>query len=342
MLLTKKLLLAATIGCAVTTAFAAAPAAPVAAHKKAVSIAIVEPLQHEAMNEIIDGYRDGMKKAGFDAAISIKNGQLDPNIEKSIFKELASDKTQLVAPIGTTLFQMAAATVPSKPIIGIAVSDNSVSTAVRKQMNPIRATAISDSINPVDQLTFMHAVLPKMKKISLVYSADDNIISQVTDIVKVAKTFGIQVQKLMVTSAPDLYTISHHIDSDAGCIFILKDHMVVSAIPQLAQQAQALQIPLIASDDGSVQNGAAFAFGITERQIGEASAKVTAAYLNGTSMKNLPVKMLTDYRVFLNAPMAIKQGFTEKQITALQAIAKTNNYPIINCTPTSCKASNNT
>jgi putative ABC transport system substrate-binding protein len=336
MSLSKQLLLAMGAAALVTTAFATPQAAQHKAKAKPVSIAIVEPLQHEAMNEIINGYRDGIKAAGIDADISVKNGQLDPNIEKSIFKELATDKTHIVAPIGSTLFQMAAATIPTKPLIGIAVSDNSVSSAVRNQTNPPRATAISDAINPTDQLNFMHSVLPKMTKIALVYSADDNIVSQVKDIEKVAKSMGIKVQELMVTSAPDLYTISHHVDSDAGCIFILKDHMIVSAIPQLAQQAQALQIPLITSDDGSVRGGGAFAFGITERQIGEASAKVTAAYIKGRPMKDLPIKMLNDYSVFLNAPMAIKEGYSEKQIEDLKSVAQSHGYPVISCTAASC------
>ena len=302
--------------------------------KKPISIAIVEPLQHEAMDEIIGGYRDGMKKAGIDADIAVKNGQLDPNIEKSIFKELANDHTNIIAPIGTTLFEMAIATVPNKPIVGIATS-----IIPQQELNaekPLRATALSDAINPTDQLQFMKNVIPNLKKIALVYSTDDNIISQVKNIEKIAKQDGIQVQGLMVSSAPDLYTISHHIDKDAGAILVLKDHMIVSGVAQLAQQAQGLQIPLITSDDGSVQGGGALAFGITERQIGEAAAKITAKFIKGTPMKDLPVSTLKAYRVFLNMPMAIKQGMTEQEINHLKQVAKQANYPVINCTATSC------
>jgi putative ABC transport system substrate-binding protein len=326
------LLVTAIVGCASlsSVALAVAKNAPKAAP---VSIAIVEPLQHEAMDEIIAGYRDGIKQAGISADISIKNGQLDPNIEKSIFTELANDQTTIVAPIGTTLFEMALSSIPNKPIVGIATL---FPDATRNAMRPIHATAIDDSMDPVAQLKFMSQVLPKMTKIALVYSPDDNIVTQVKAIEKVAKTMSISVQELMVTSAPDLYSVSHHVDSDAGCIFILKDHMVVSGVAQLAQQAQALQIPLITSDDGSVQGGGAFAFGITEKQIGEAAAQVTARYIKGTAMKDLPTKTLTDYTIFLNEPMAIKQGFSQAQITSLKTIAAGSNYPVISCTPVSC------
>jgi putative ABC transport system substrate-binding protein len=326
------LLVTAILGCASlsSVALAVAKNTPKATP---VSIAIVEPLQHEAMDEIIAGYRDGIKQAGISADISIKNGQLDPNIEKSIFTELANDQTTIVAPIGTTLFEMALSSIPNKPIVGIATL---FPDATRNAMNPIHATAIDDSMDPVAQLKFMSQVLPKMKKIALVYSPDDNIVTQVNAIEKVAKTMGISIQELMVTSAPDLYSVSHHIDSDAGCIFILKDHMVVSGVAQLAQQAQALQIPLITSDDGSVQGGGAFAFGITEKQIGEAAAQVTARFIKGTPMKDLPTKTLTDYTIFLNESMAIKQGFSQAQITGLKTIAAASNYPVISCTPVSC------
>ena len=327
------LLWIAVLGCSGLSSVAIAAAKKDAPKAAPISIAIVEPLQHEAMDEIIAGYRDGIKQAGISADISIKNGQLDPNIEKSIFTELAHDQTTIVAPIGTTLFEMALASIPNKPIVGIATL---FPDSMRGAMQPIHATAIDDSMDPVAQLKFMKQVLPRMTKMALVYSPDDNIMSQVNAIEKVAKTMGIAVQELMVTSAPDLYSVSHHIDSDAGWIFIVKDHMVVSGVAQLAQQAQSLQIPLITSDDGSVQGGGAFAFGITEKQIGEAAALLTARYIKGTPIKDLPVKMLTDYSIFLNEPMAIKQGFSVAQIALLKTIAKQNNYPVISCTPVSC------
>jgi putative ABC transport system substrate-binding protein len=303
---------------------------------RTVQIAVVEPLQHEAMNEIINGYKDGLKQAHINAHVVVKNGQLDPNIERAIFKQLSSDRTDIVAPIGTSLFEMATTTITHKPIVGIATSV--IPNAQLQAMHPVHATVISDSINPTDQVRFMHKVLPHMKKMTIVYSADDNIVQQVNQIIPVAAKFGIKVQKLMVTSAPDLYTIAHHIDHDSSAIFVLKDHMIVSGVAQLAQQAQSLGMPLITSDDGSVQGGGAFAFGITERQIGEASAKVTAQYIMGTPMSQLPVKTLTDYRVFLNTPMALKEGMSSQELHNLVHLAHMKGYQVIGCTAKSCKS----
>lgn len=85
----------------------------------------------------------------------------------------------------------------------------------------------------------------------------------------------------MVSQLSDLYTISNNINPKSKAIFILKDEMIVSGINTLVQQAEERRIPVIASDDGSVSKGAAFALGVSEYQTGVDAAKVALQILNG-------------------------------------------------------------
>ena len=116
---------------------------------------------------------------------------------------------------------------------------------------------------------------------------------------------------------------------DSQAIFILKDHLIVNGIATIVQQAEKKHMAVISSDDGSVQGGAAFALGVRERQIGIKSADVTAAFLNGKPLKDIPITRLTHYNVFVNPLQAKAQGVDIKQ---LQAAAKKEGYGVVNMT----------
>ena len=299
---------------------------------KTPNISIVEPLKHPAMDAIIAGFKDGLERANIHANLTILNGQLDPTIELAIFKELAQGHADVIAPIGTTLFEMALASAPNKAVVGIAALLPKSQIATPRSRN---TTAIDDAISPSAQLAFIREALPKLNQITLIYSADDNIIRQVKQVQLTARTMAIKIQPLMVTSSADLYTLAQHISPKSNAILVLKDHLVVSGIAALSLQARDLKIPLITSDEGSIQGGGCFAFGVSERQIGERAAQVVAQHLKGTPLSSIPLQTLSHYKVFFNAQHAQQQGLN---LDALKNAADRADIPLVACTSSSCTA----
>ena len=157
------------------------------------------------------------------------------------------------------------------------------------------------------------------------HSVNAKIEAEVTSFKRAAKHVGIKTQDLAVPEASDLYTIGQHVDKSSQAIFILKDEMIVGGMPSIVQQAEKRKIPVIASDDGSVQNGAAFALGVRERTIGVKSAQVIARIISGVPCSKIPVTKLTHYVVFYNAKHALKQGVSVKKL--LQVSAKSGYRP---------------
>ena len=64
--------------------------------------------------------------------------------------------------------------------------------------------------------------------------------------------------------------------------------------------AAARHIPLITSDEGSVENGAGFALGVRERQIGVEGAQLAVQVLNGKNACDLPIVEVKKLSVFIN------------------------------------------
>lgn len=288
--------------CALTAATSIALASTT---EKPITIGIVVPVELPAMKQIVSGFETTLNKA-YKGPITykVKNAQGNITIQRAILQEFNSSNVNIVAPIGTDAAQMAIAMIRNKPIVGIAADH--LKEEASKANNP-NVTGVLDAVSVSKQIRFIHSAMPQLKKMTIVYSTDDRIFSQVKKAEKTAKQNHISVQKLMVSQLSDLYTLSKNIVTNSQAIFILKDELIVSGLNTLIQQAQTRQIPVIASDDGSVSKGAAFALGVSENQIGVDSAKMVMHILNGKKASNLPVHVMTHYYVFLNPIAAESQ-----------------------------------
>lgn len=290
---------------------------------KPVTIGIVVPIELPAMKQIVNGFETTFSKE-YKGPIKfvVKNAQGNINIQRSILQELNSSSITIVAPIGTDAAQMAIAMIRNKPIVGIAADH--LKAEAQKANNP-EVTGVLDEVSVAKQIQFIHAALPQLKNMSIVYSTDDRIFSDVQEATATAKENNIGIQKLMVSQLSNLYTLSKNIAPTSQALFILKDELIVSGINTLIQQAQTKQIPVIASDDGSVGKGAAFALGVSENQIGVDSAKMVMQILSGKKASDLPVHIMSHYYVFLN-PTAAKAQHVNPAV--IEAAAKKAGYTV--------------
>ncbi|MCX7120950.1 MAG: ABC transporter substrate-binding protein [Gammaproteobacteria bacterium] len=290
---------------------------------KPVTIGILVPVQLPAMTQIVNGFETTMnKESKVPVHYLVKNAQGDANIQRAILQEFNSANVNLVAPIGTDAAQMTIAMVRDKPIVAIA-ADHLKEQALKA--NNLNVTGVNSRVAPSDRMGFIHDALPNLKKLTLIYSSDSRIYTQVKQFEVVAKKDHIQVQKLMVSQLSDLYSISKNIAADSQAIFILKDELIVSGINTLVQQAEQKKIPIIASDDGSVSKGAAFALGVSEYQSGAVAAKVALQVLKGKKASAMPVHMMKHYFVFIN-PVAAKAQNIDSN--AVKAAAKKAGYAV--------------
>lgn len=291
--------------------------------QKPVTIGILVPIELPAMKQIVSGLENTLNKE-YSAPVTylVKNAQGNINIQRSILQEFNAAAVNVVAPIGTDASQMAIAMIRNKPIVGIA-ADHLKSEAA-KAHNP-NVTGVLSKVLPAERIAFIHAAMPQLKKLTIVYSTDNRIFSQVRRMVEAAKKDHIAVQKLMVSQLSDLYTLSQHIAPDSQGIFILKDELVVSGINTLIQQAKIKHMPVIASDDGSVGKGAAFALGVSEYQTGVDTAKMIKRILNGEKASKIPIHVMKHYFVFLNPLSAKAQGVNPD---AVKAAAKNAGYAV--------------
>lgn len=268
-------------------------------------VGVILPMEHEALNQITQGIKEELEqKMNQSVLLKIKNAQGDPNIQRAMIEQLVRDQCDLLIPVGTAASQMTLNLVPEQKILCLAAD-----SALLQTSRQLRATALSDELNAADSLSFLHQMFPHIQKITLLYSASEKVAKEIPLACQAARELGIEVQRLMVQNMSELYTVSKAIASDSQAIFILKDHLIVSGIQSVVQQAKICQIPVMTSDEGSVIAGAAFAIGVKESSIGQQGALLAKAILTGTPPQNIPTQTMNGpFPLFVNRKACESQG----------------------------------
>ncbi len=279
--------------------------------KDQYTAAIILPMEHAALSQITQGLKEELEqKMGKSVVLKIKNAQGDSTIQRAIIEQLVREQCNLLIPVGTSASQMTLSLAPKQKILCLAAD------ATLLQVNQkFQATSLSDELNIMDPLSFLHMAFPDIHKITLLYSSSEKVAKEIPLVCQIAQTFGIQVQRLMVQNMGELYTISQGISSDSQAIFILKDHLIVSGIQTIVQQAQIRKIPVMTSDEGSVIEGASFAIGVKEASIGHQGALLAKAILEGAPPQSIaPQTIQGPFPLFINRAACKKQGIDSQAL----------------------------
>lgn len=285
-------------------------------------VGIILPIAHQSLNNIVDGFVETLKQ-GYPGKLNIRvlNAQGDINIQRAIIQQMKNDRVDLIVPIATAPTQMAAAMIANRPIIGLAAQY----AIAAKGKTARNLNVVSDEVPPKNLLNFMQQAYPQIKRITLLYSPSDKIYADVQQASIAAKSLGISLNTVMVPTLQDLYTITKNLP-DTQAIIALKDVMLISGIATLVQAAEKRGILLITSDEGSVHNGANFALGVQEHEIGKQGALMALKILSGKSISDLPHAKVNTLSIFINKKSLQKNNF-DAQI--IEKTAKQLHYPVI-------------
>lgn len=290
-------------------------------HSNEKKIGIILPIEHQSLNEIVIGFKEGLKReTTLPAQIKVANAQGDINLQRAIIQQMKDQQYDLIVPIGLSTTEASLAMTRTQPILSLA---SSLNEGDRQKQKPCHLAVVQDEISPQKILAFIHAVYPNLTRLALIHSNGEKIFPDVKKAVAAGKALNITVKPMMVNTLQDLYNVTQAIPVNMQGILVLKDNLIVSGMTTLTILADKRNIPLIAADQGSVENGAAFALGMPEQKIGEEGAKLAALILAGRAICGLPIVEVSDLTVFINPSAMSKQRQT---LQVVEAAAKNYNY----------------
>lgn len=284
-----------------------------------IKIGIILPIEHKALQEIVTGFSEKLTEIyPHPIQIKIMNAQGDINLQRAIIQQMQNQHYSVIVPVATATTQMTSAMIHDQPIVSLATEMNH---SDRQKLAKCNIAIVHDEI-PVDlSIAFIHAAYPNLQRLTLIHSTSDKIFPEVKAAVSAGKKLNIDIKPLMVSTLPELVSTTQSLPNDTQGIFILKDNLIASGISTIIKTAHNKKIPLITSDQGTVENGASVALGVKERKIGEEGATLAQQILSGKSPCDLPIVEMNKLSVFVNKKNVINTG------TILSA-AKKLNYQI--------------
>lgn len=283
---------------------------------EAKKVGIVQIVEHPSLNTIresmIDelaalGYADGEK-----IIIDYQDAQGDQSNLKTICQKFANHNYDLIVAIATPSAQAAAGETTSIPIIFSACTDPIGSGLVDNLERPGKnISGTSDAVSAEQIMELAVQITPGITRIGALYnSSETNSVSVIDDLKAYAGRHDITVVEATVTNSSEVQQAVQSLVSRVDAIFSPIDNTVASAMPVVAQVTRKAQIPIYVGADSMVKEGGLATYGVNYVTLGRETAKMAAAVLEGKKAGDLPVKMITDFEIYLNQETAEAIGVT--------------------------------
>ena len=281
---------------------------------KEVKVGVLQLLSHPALDQIYKGLEDGLKKEGYEVGknlkIDLQNAQGDQSNLASMGQKLVTDNNDILVGITTPATLSPSNATKDKPIIMGGITYPVEAGLIKTEDKPgNNITGVSDRTPIKQQLEIMKKVLPKMKKVGILYTAsEDNSVKQAQEAEKLAKELGLEVKVSTVANTNDIQQVTESLASQTDAIFIPIDNTIASAMATVVKVTDAKKIPVFPSADTMVADGGLLGLGVDQYQIGVETAKVVAKVLKGADTKDMSIVLANEGVIYLNEAKAKQLG----------------------------------
>ncbi len=274
------------------------------------TIGIAQIVTHPALDAVAEGFKEAFAEAGVEVTFDEQNAQGDQATLTNIANTFASSDADGFLAIATPTAQSLATVITDRPVVFAAVTDPVAAGLVASWESPDANLAGVSDLNPMkDQLELIKEALPEAKTVGIVYSAGEvNSEVQVTEAEKAAAELGLEIKKATVTNSSEVQQAAASLDVDA--FLIPTDNTVVSAAESVIQVGEQKQIPVFASDESTMERGAAAGLSVNYTQQGKDAAAIMLKLLEGTPAADIPVETQKEFDLFVNVAAGGLQGLT--------------------------------
>ena len=282
--------------------------------EKKVKVGVLQLLSHPALDQIYKGLEDGLAKEGYivgkNLQLDLQNAQGDQSNLVSMGQKLVSDNNNLLVGITTPATLSLSNATKDKPIIMAGITYPVEAGLIKSENNPgNNITGVSDRTPIKQQLEVMKQILPKMKKVGILYTAsEDNSVKQAQEAEKLAKELGLEVKVSTVANTNDIQQVTETLAAETDAIFVPIDNTIASAMATVVKVTDSKKVPVFPSSDTMVADGGLLGIGVDQYKIGIETAKVIAKVLKGADTKTMPVVLANEGVIYLNEAKAKQLG----------------------------------
>lgn len=279
-------------------------------NKEMTKIGISQIVEYSALDEnragFIKALEDNGYKEGENLEIDYQNAQGDSATSQLIAQNFVSKDKDLIFAIATGCAQSAYNATKEIPIVFSSVTDPVAAGIVESlEASNTNVTGTTDIIPVEQQLKLVKLFKPETKKIGIIYNTSEvNSEIQVKALKQACIENGYEFVQRGVSATNEVQQAMASLADNIDLLFVPTDQLVVSSLPVIVDVANKNDIPIIASEKGSVENGALGTYGIDYNRLGYLAGEKAVAILKGEKPKDIKVDGLDQYELVINVKQA--------------------------------------
>jgi putative ABC transport system substrate-binding protein len=277
-------------------------------------IGISQFVEHPSLDLARKGFIDQLAVKDFvegeNLQIDLQNAQADFSTAQTIAQRFNQNNLDLVLAIATPSAQTAANVISETPVLITAVTDPVEAGVVNSMETPGGNVTGTTDMNPVaKQLELIKQFLPELDTLGILYNPGEvNSVVQVDLAKKKAKEMGIAIEEGTVSNSSEVSLAVSSLVGSVDAIYVPTDNIIVSAMPTVLQTAYNNQIPVFASENNSVEQGAIATLGIDYYQLGRQTGSMAVRILNGADPAEMAVESSKELKLYINQKSASEIG----------------------------------
>lgn len=314
-------------GCSNSSTEPATDDAAVSSQKPAKTIAITQIVEHPSLDEmrrgIIEELADNGYIEGENLTVNFQSAQGNTATAGQIAKQFVGDNPDVIVAISTPSAQSVVAATTTIPVVYTAVSDPLGAKLIDAQGKPFQTnlTGLSSQLPLDPQLDLLQQLKPNLKTIGYVYSPGEaNSVSLRDELKKALPARGLELLDIPANRPTDIGMATRSLQGRADIIYTSFDNNVASAFEAMTQAANEIKLPIVASDEFSVQRGAAAALGVNDYDFGRVTGKMVYRILNGEAVNAVKPEVMNELTLYVSPKNAKAQGVELPADTVTKAI----------------------
>lgn len=295
--------------------------------KPSKTIAISAIVVHPSLDAIRQGIIDELAAEGYvkgkNLTVNFQSAQGNTATAGQISKQFVADKPDVIVAISTPTAQSLAAATKDIPIVYTAVSNPVAAKLIDKQNQPTQSniTGLSSQLPLGPQLDFIQKIMPSAKSIGYVFSAGEmNSVALRDNLKTELPKRGMTLLDIPANRPTDIAMATNGLGGKAQLIYTSMDNNVASAFESMVQSANALKLPIIASDEFSVRRGATAALGVNDYDFGRTTGKMVVKILDGAPVSQVKPEVMNKLTLYVSPKHAQAQGLTLPNDVITQAV----------------------
>ena len=270
-------------------------------------VVIVNLLTYPILDDSISGIEQSLE-ANFDSDeinISILNANGDMALIPGMTNEIIARAPDLIIPVSTPIASSVISAAPETQNIVFSTVTNPDDIGYSKTMRNV--TGVSDSVNYSANLDLILELFPNAKTIGIIYNPTEQNSLNGTNIMReILKDKNLEVRLATVSNSSEVASAATLIKDQVDVLFVGPDNTVVSAMPSIVN---VFNKPIIASDEGSVKDGALAAISVDYTALGNAVGEISTQILNGKKVADIDNIFFEGNALILNMKSAESLNF---------------------------------